>query len=131
MFRSYPKYKEFAELSTIEFGEETYPPVVKVDRKGKDTALLAAIFAIDPITDLPRGDLAQYMSKDTNPQIKQFIQNQLMQENTPVGSSSGLELSDDDLIRYERKAGESVRDYVDRMAGYVRDDVLNLRLKKN
>lgn len=61
------------------------------------------------------------MSDGTNPQIRDFISKQLMSAVEPVGNSS--QLSDDDLVRYQRKSGESVRDYVERMANYVRDDV--------
>ena len=122
---SYPKYREFADLAQVSDWLEA--PPVKVDiseRVEKFGDIFDAIFVLDPVTGFPIGDISQFMSDKTSPQIAQFIKTQLMQPNVAVGSASADKgLSDDDLIRFERKGGENVRDYVERINGYIIDDI--------
>lgn len=126
--RVFPRYREFRSLETVEFFES--PKEVYEERERNETleSLLCEIYAVDPKTNLPIGDIGQYMSDNTNPQIRDFISKQLMSSMDAVGKSS--ELSDDDLIRYQRKSGESVRDYVARMADYIKSDVQSQRQSK-
>lgn len=119
--REFPRFKEFNNLRDVEFYPQQEETFEQRERNEKLESLLVEIYGVDPKTNLPVGDFAQYMSDGTNPQIRDFISKQLMASVEPVGSSN--QLSDDDLVRYQRKSGESVRDYVERMANYVRDDV--------
>lgn len=126
--RVFPRYREFRTLSECDFYSAVEEKVEKKERNEKFESLLAEIYAVDPKTKLPVGDVSQYMSENTNPQIRDFIQTQLMSAFEPVGQSS--KLSDDELVRYQRKSDESVRDYVSRMADYVKDDVSLMRQLK-
>lgn len=123
--REFPRFKEFNNLRDVEFYPQQEEKFEQRERNEKLESLLVEIYGVDPKTNLPVGDVAQYMSDNTNPQIRDFISKQLMSAVEPVGNSS--QLSDDDLVRYQRKSGESVRDYVERMANYVRDDVVSYR----
>lgn len=123
--RLFPRYREFSRIAECEFFPSVPKKVEVKERPSDFETLLSQIFAVDPITNLPRGDIAQYLSNETNPQIRDYISSQLMSSMEPVGQSS--KLSDDELIRYQRQANESVRDYVSRMADYIKDDVLSSR----
>lgn len=127
----YPKYREFLGLNLLKDVVPYVKPKRELsDRTQSDTDILRAIFSLDPISGLPRGDISQYMSEETNPQIAQFIKTKLMQEQTPVGQSPAGKLSDEDLAKFERKAGESVASYVSRLNEYILDDVRSSRVVK-
>jgi len=57
-----------------------------------DKELEQVIFAPDPITGIPRSDLGLIMSKDTAPEVSQYIRDHLMQP----ASTPQLLGSDDD-----------------------------------
>lgn len=125
----FPKYREFRGLAAVDDFVSPVPEVrEKSERVQKDAEILAAIFSLDPLSGCPRGDIAQFMSEDTNPQIAQYIKTRLMQEQTPVGQAAvNSGLTDDDLLKLERKSGESVGDYVNRVNGFIVDDLRSRR----
>ena len=120
------KYPDFVGLKDVVYEpglmKKEEQVVVEVDPKYSD--LMAVIYGVDPVTKLPAGDLAQYLSKETNVQIRDFIQNQLMQALEPEHTEK---LSDDELVQFSRKSGESVVDYTSRMADYIRSDYMKFR----
>lgn len=79
--------------------------------------ILSEIFAPDPITGAPKGDIAYYLSPDGNPMIKNWLENNLL---APRGVKSSNGLYDDDMIaEYSRGADESVDAYRERIIGYI------------
>ena len=50
------------------------------DVKEADETLLDYIFGLDPNTKLPSGDLSVYLGDKANPEIKAFIQSQLLKD---------------------------------------------------
>lgn len=107
----------------------------EVKKKDKFEELLDIIYAVDPRTGMPSGDLAVFMSKDANPEIRDFIQQNLMME-VPTAEGSGLVMSDalrnsftknitdDDIAEFSRNVGETSEDYAKRLS----DKVHNMRL---
>lgn len=80
--------------------------------------LFDLIFAVNPITKLPSGDVQQYLSDNVSPQIREFIRQQFLQpSNGGVIDSHGL--SDDEISDLSRHSGESFTDYKNRMVDYV------------
>lgn len=85
-----------------------------------EKSLFEQIFSIDPVTGLPQGDLAVFMSENTSPEVKRFIEMNLHQPYNVDGDTSGRQgLTDDDVAAYMRESNESVRDYAARMLGEV------------
>lgn len=84
-----------------------------VDKTQDET--LKMIFAPDPLTGCPRSDLAIIMSKDSRPEISEFIRNTLMQ---PLGKQSRTE-NPDDAIELTRSRGETLQAYGDRLKAIV------------
>lgn len=79
--------------------------------------ILSEIFAPDPITGAPKGDIAYYLSPDGNPMIKQWLENNLL---APRGvKSSNGQYDDDTIAEYSRCADESVDAYRERIIGYI------------
>ena len=95
------------------------------DVKDKDSQLLDYIYALNPVTQLPQGDLAVYLGDKANPQIKSFIQANLMNEISEGKSEMHLSqdvlnkfrehISDDDIAAFSRNHGETKEEYADRM----------------
>lgn len=96
----------------------------------KENPLLNLIFAKDE-RGCHVGDISQFMSDKTNPEVKLFIQQQLMNSNS---SEKGLSLnteqvnklrkviSDDDIARFSRNHGESPEQYAMRIGKFFSDE---------
>ena len=91
-------------------------PNPEVEGESPERSILRAIYAKDPITGLPSGDIAAYVSSKTSPEVKQFILNNIMIDTssarTPVIPDG---ISDEEALIFSRKDGESVSDYRQRV----------------
>lgn len=97
------------------------------DVKDKNKQILDFIFGVDPITKHPIGDIAMYLSDKVNPEVRLFIESNLLKDMT---SNDGLSLdqdtlnamnknlTDDDIARFSRNHGESKEDYALRLKDY-------------
>ena len=95
--------------------------------------LLKIIFAPDERGCLT-GDINLFVNSNTNPEIRQFIESQLMNENP---HSKGLSLSDDvlnkmrsvitddDIARFTRNHDEDVNAYAYRIGSYFQKERLD------
>ena len=91
--------------------EEDERPVLKQD------ALLSSIYSRDPESGLPTGDYTAFLGANTSPEVKAYIQNQLL---TSHDLESGLPAeSEDELFDYIRQKGESLEDYFARIKAKV------------
>lgn len=83
------------------------------DYKKSDTeiqAILNEIFTVDPVSGFPRGDIQYYLSKDGNPQVKQWLESHLLQPRM-TGNQTPKDVSDDMIVEMSRQRDESVEDY--------------------
>lgn len=110
-FREYDAYMDIVD-SFIEPEPEPEPDI-------KETPLdviFAQVFSVNPRTMLPDGDIAVFMNENTHPEVRDFIAKNLMSPNAFEADSSIVEgLTDDDIVRYSRKSGESNSDYARRL----------------
>lgn len=107
------------------------------DEKKEDTRppyeeLLDMIYCIDPRTGMPKGDLAVFLNGDANPEIRDFIQKNLMME-MPTGDGQGLvmndalrnsftkNITDDDIAEFSRNANETSDEYAKRISEKCHD----------
>lgn len=79
--------------------------------------VLKEIFAVDPATGLPRGDIAYYLSPDGNPTVKTWLMNNLMRPKFDI-KARNEDLTDDQIAEFSRGADESIDSYASRLAGY-------------
>lgn len=97
-----------------------------VDFKRADlhnATLFDSIFAIDERTKLPQGDIAVYMSENTSPEVRQFIQQNLLHENNAVLPENGKDLDDDVIASLTRGKSESVSQYRDRVISWLKQSI--------
>lgn len=81
--------------------------------------LIREIYAVNPMTGLPSGDLTYYVSDSVDPQIKEFIKSNLLMDTSSAANISIPEGIDSDLaFDLQRSAGESLHDYVERLNNF-------------
>lgn len=77
--------------------------------------VLKEVYSVDPQTGLPRGDIQYFLSPNANPQVKAWLQDNLLKPRAKQQGSSIEGVTDDMLVEYSRKFGESVNAYRQRM----------------
>ena len=90
-------------------------PEVLIDSALKE--VLDEIFSVDSVTGNPRGDIQYFMSKDGNPQVKAWLESNLLQPRRENPSYDGIDVTDDLLAEFSRKSGENFEHYVSRLDG--------------
>lgn len=96
-------------------------------------SLLSIVYAEDERTHLPMGDLSYLVSDKANPQVKEFILSNLMNDvSSAQNIAAKFNLSDDDILALSRNKGESVQAYAERLNQSIeRDKWLLEQYKKN
>lgn len=79
--------------------------------------ILREIYSVDERSGFPKGDLAYYLSPDGNPQIKNWIETNLLRPRSIATSTSIENVSDDMIAEYAKKKGETADEYRDRLYG--------------
>lgn len=118
MKKELAKYLAIAEGLDLDYHPGPTPIDVPDEvQKNELDNMLSEIFAPDPLTGAPKGDIAYYLSPDGNPMIKQWLENNLL---APRGvKSSNGQYDDDTIAEYSRNADESVDAYRERIIGYI------------
>lgn len=92
-----------------------------IDADRHQNSLLDIIFAIDEVTNLPKGDIALYLGKDCDPDIRKFIEDNLMAKSSTVNlGTKGVD--DDTILQLTRNNGESQSDYASRIKQFIVDN---------
>lgn len=72
--------------------------------------ILDEIFSVDPKSGFPNGDLAYWLSPEGNPNVKTWLENNLLRPR--VSSNRTMEGVTDDMIEeFSRRPDESVSEY--------------------
>lgn len=90
--------------------------------KPKDS-LLSVIYAPDSRTGLPTGDLTYYVSDKANPQVKQFILDNLLMD-VSAAKNPAIPEGIDSTLAFDlmRKQGEGVQEYAERLNQFSVDN---------
>lgn len=82
--------------------------------------LLKIIYGVNEDTGLPRGDYALYLSDKTSPEVRNYIQKNLLSENAVSTLSAS---NDNEILPFIRESYETRDEYVKRISDYVRKDL--------
>lgn len=105
------KFNDTMSRLTGDCSGESYPAT--------DVQVLDVIYGVDPVTKLPRGDYAVYLDKNTSPEIREYIQRNLLTERTP---SASVEFDKgDEVFDFIRERNESMDDYTRRIVELTRN----------
>lgn len=77
--------------------------------------VLNEIFSVDPVSGFPRGDISYFLSPEGNPQVKSWLEQNLLQPRAKQTGSNIDGVTDDMIVEMSRKSGESVSDYQARL----------------
>lgn len=93
--------------------------------------ILDVIYAVNPSLGYPQGDLAIWISDKANPEIKSFIEKNLIRQmdaepsavsmSTELTNSLRSAITDDDIANFYRRKNESPTDYSERIYGYLQN----------
>ena len=95
---------------------------LKIDLKEQSPidSVLKQVYAPDPVSGLPTGDLSLYLSDKTNPEIKNFILHNLLNDVSAAAMPKApLSMSDSDILVLSRNPGESREAYANRMQSEI------------
>ena len=112
--------KELAKYFGVYQGIKTdavnhFEPVDSLKQESDLKPLLDEIYAVDPRSGMPKGDIQYFLSKDGNPQVKAFIESQLFAKRQVEPQYDPAHFSDDLLYEFKRQDGESVAHYAKRI----------------
>lgn len=77
--------------------------------------VLNEIFSVDPVSGFPRGDISYFLSPEGNPQVKAWLEQNLLQPRVKDSGTSIEGVTDDMIAEMSRKSDESVSDYQSRL----------------
>lgn len=117
MKRNLAKYFAFCQFIDVDQRSEVYVPDYVMSESDLQN-VLNEIFSVDPDTGFPRGDIAYFLSKDGNPQVKAWLESNLLSPRAKQTGTSLDGVTDDFIAEFARNDGESVVDYATRLRGY-------------
>ena len=88
--------------------------------------IIKEIFTVDPVSGLPKGDIQYWLSKDGNPQVKAWIESNLLQPRVANGMQDPAKVSDDLIVEMSRQADETTDSYAARIMGIYDEAQANL-----
>ena len=77
--------------------------------------ILRDIYSVDENSGLPKGDLVYYLSPDGNPQVKVWLENNLLKPRAAALGTSVDGVTDDLIAEFSKNANESGREYQARL----------------
>lgn len=92
--------------------------------------ILKEIFSVDEVSGLPKGDMAYYLSPDGNPQVKAWLENNLLKPRAIKQGSSIEGVTDDMLEEFSKRSDESSFDYQVRLRSIYDDAVATIQKSK-
>ena len=113
MFRDVSNMSMFAGCEPVEHNGVVDPDYVPTD--SDMDRILKEIYSVDENSGLPKGDLAYYLSSDGNPQVKSWLENNLLKPRAAANGTSVEGVTDDMIAEYAKGSNESAEDYTARL----------------
>lgn len=115
-------FNMFKSLETVDYPIIESQDSIDVVNVDPNQSLFDIVFAINPDTLLPDGDIAVFMSENTHPDVRRFIEMNLHHPTSLSGDSAGQfsDLDDDVILELTRGSSESISDYRSRLLDYVK-----------
>lgn len=132
MKRDISNMSMFQGLTPLDHNDVVDPEFVPTDSEMDN--ILKEIFSVDERSGLPNGDLAYYLSPDGNPQIKAWLENNLLKPRAERVGSSVEGVTDDMLAEFAKQKDESSYDYAIRLRGIydtASKEIADFKAKQN
>lgn len=115
MKKDWDYIKNFAACQGLEFQPTNFPkdPEIEFDDSPLKQ-ILDEIFCVDEFSGFPRGSIAYYLSSEGNPQVKQWLENNLLKPRMN-GKTTMEGLTDDMIAEFAQQKDESLDSYRERL----------------
>ena len=77
--------------------------------------VIKEIFSVDEVSGFPKGDIQYFLSKDGNPQVKAWLEANLLSPRAKLTGADSSQISDDLIVEMSRRDGETNDDYRSRL----------------
>ena len=108
-------YKYLSQIQAMDNDPCVIVPDKEIRSDSDLDRVLSSIFEVDPKSGLPMSDVQYYLSPNGNPQVREWLINNLMKPRRDAGQYSIDNLTDDMIVEFSRGVGESIEDYRDRL----------------
>ena len=113
------RQKEIAEMQV--FPDDSVLPKETYQNHDPNEVFLKIVYAIDERTKLPTGDLQYLVNDKANPEVKQWVlQNIMIDTSAAVMPAAPRGMSDDDIASLARQPNESSSDYLNRVNDFAK-----------
>lgn len=113
MFNNVSNMSMFAGCEPVEHNGVVDPDYIPTD--SDMDRILKEIYSVDEKSGLPKGDLAFYLSPDGNPQVKAWLENNLLKPRAAALGTSVEGVTDDMIADFAKGSNESAEDYTSRL----------------
>lgn len=110
-------------LEPVEFVEEEDLPTPE----SQLDMILNEIFSVDPVSGLPKGDIAYYLGENGNAQVREWIKVNLLQPRAVLTGADPSRVSDDLIEEFSRRADETNEAYAMRLTSIRSEAEENIR----
>lgn len=110
-------------LQPVEYVEEE----VVSSSESQFDIILNEIFSVDPVSGLPKGDIAYYLTENGNSQVREWIKNNLLQPRSVISGADPSKVSDDLIAEFSRGADETNEAYAMRLSSIRSEAEENIR----
>ena len=113
MFNNISNMSMFAGCEPVQHNGVIDPEYIPTD--SDMDRILKEIYSVDENSGLPIGDLAFYLSPDGNPQIKAWLENNLLKPRAAARGTSVDGVTDDMIAEFAKGSNETAEDYAARL----------------
>lgn len=112
-------FSQYDGIVNLELPFEECEPVERPSDKKDADGVFELIFANDPLTSRPRSDLGTYLTDNTNPLLRDFIERNLRNDMSGHDLKVPDGISDDDIHYLTRDRSETDVEYIGRVNRYM------------
>lgn len=129
MFKDVSNMSMFAGCESVNHNGVVDPEYVPTD--SDMDRILKEIYSVDENSGLPTGDLAYYLSPDGNPQVKAWLENNLLKPRAAARGTSIEGVTDDMIAEYSKGSNETAEDYTLRLRKIYDDTTAEIQKFKD
>ena len=118
------EYKLFSQYIGLDNDPCTIPDPVPVKSDSDFDRILSTIFEVDPVSGLPMTDIAYYLSPNGDPQVREWLVNNLLQPRATASGKSLDGVTDDMIHEFSRLPDESLDSYASRISS-IRQEAID------
>ena len=129
MYRDISNMSMFAGCEPVAHNGVVDPEYITTD--SDMDRILKEIYSVDENSGLPIGDLAYYLSPNGNPQVKSWLENNLLKPRAAALGSSVEGVTDDMIAEFAKGSNESAEDYTARLKKLYDDTTAEIQKFKD